>query len=127
MSRNLLELKSVADKIIECALRVSDVLGVGFIDKVYERAFLYELEKNRIQTEVQYPMNVYYEGIIVGDFIADVLVQNCILVEIEVVDSLTDFHKQKCLNYLKASELQLCLLLNFGSYELEIETIMLNY
>ncbi|GAB4225635.1 MAG: hypothetical protein Kow0049_03650 [Stanieria sp.] len=72
-------------------------------------------------------MNVYYEGIIVGDFVADILVQNCILVEIEAIPTLTDNHKQKCLNYLKASELELCLLINFGNYELQVETIMLNY
>lgn len=127
MSRNPLDLKNITDKIIKCALKVSEVLGAGFVDKVYERALLYELEKNRFQTEVQYPMNVYYEGIIVGDFVADLIVQNCILVEIEAVPTLTDNHKQKCLNYLKASELELCLLINFGSYELQVETIMLNY
>jgi GxxExxY protein len=114
MSINHLELKNITDKIIECALKVSGVLGGGFVDKVYERALLYELEKNRFQTEVQYPMNVYYEGIIVGDFVADILVQNCILVEIEAIPTLTENHKQKCLNYLKASELELCLLINFG-------------
>ncbi|BAU66260.1 hypothetical protein STA3757_36630 [Stanieria sp. NIES-3757] len=127
MSKNSLYLKNITDKIIECALKVSGVLGAGFVDKVYERALLYELEKNRFQTEVQYPMNVYYEGIIVGDFVADLVVQNCILVEIEAIPTLTDNHKQKCLNYLKASELELCLLINFGSYELQVETIMLNY
>ncbi len=127
MSMNPLELKNIADKIIECALKVSGVLGVGFIDKVYERALLYELEKKRFQIEVQYPMNVYYEGIIVGDFVADLVVQNCILVEIEAVASLTENHKQKCLNHLKASELELALLINFGGYELQVETIMLNY
>ncbi|AFZ36771.1 hypothetical protein Sta7437_3264 [Stanieria cyanosphaera PCC 7437] len=127
MSRNPLELKNIADKIIEGALKVSGILGAGFVDKVYERALLYELEKKRLQIEVQYPMNVYYEGIIVGDFVADILVQNCILVEIEAVASLTEHHKQKCLNYLKASELELCLLINFGSYELQVETIMLSF
>jgi GxxExxY protein len=124
MSRNPLELQNITDKIVECALKVSDVLGAGFIDRVYERALLYELEKIRLKTEAQYPMNVYYEGIIVGEFVADILVQDCILLEIEAVAALTESHKQKCLNYLKASELDFCLLLNFGSYKLEIETIM---
>lgn len=126
MTRNPLELKPIADQIIDCALKVNGVLGFGFSKEVYERALLYELEQARLRTEPKYPMNVYYEGIIVGEFFADFVVQNCILVEIEAVLSLEESHKTKCLNYLKASELDLCLLINFGTSQLQVETLVLN-
>ena len=113
-------LNNIVKRIVESAEKVLEVLGCGFEDKVYERALIYELNKQGLSLEVQYPINVYYEGIIVGDFYADLLVDELILVEVVTVDSLTDKEKRKCLNYLKGSELGICLLLNFGVSELEV-------
>lgn len=113
-------LNNIIDRIIECAENVIEVLGYGFEDKVYERALIYELSKQGITIETQYPINVYYERIIVGDFYADILVEELILVNIVAVDSLTEKEKKKCLNCLKASELGVGLVINFGANELEI-------
>ncbi|MDJ0687160.1 MAG: GxxExxY protein [Xenococcaceae cyanobacterium MO_188.B32] len=113
-------LNNIIDYIIECAYTVIQVLDCGFEDKVYERALIYELSKKGLNVEPQYPINVYYEGIIVGDFYADILVAEKIIVEVVAVDELTEKHKKKCLNHLKASELEECLLVNFGVPELEI-------
>ena len=113
-------LNNIIDRIIESAEIVVEVLGCGFEDKVYARALIYELSKQELDIEPQYPINVYYEGIIVGDFYADILVEELILVNIVAVDSLTDKEKKKCLNCLKASELGVGLLLNFGVSELEV-------
>lgn len=113
-------LNNIIDRIIECAETVLEVLGCGFEDKVYERALIYELSKQGITIETQYPINVYYEGIIVGDFYADILVEELILVDIVAVDILTEKEKKKCLNCLKASELGVGLVLNFGVSELEV-------
>ncbi|MDJ0635157.1 MAG: GxxExxY protein [Xenococcaceae cyanobacterium MO_188.B29] len=125
MSIDKSRLKKIIAQIFECAETVIDVLGCGFEDKVYERALIYELSKNRFNIEPQYPINVYYEGIIVGDFYVDILVEKYILVEVVAVDSLTEQHKKKCVNYLKASELKACLLINFGVPELETRTYAL--
>lgn len=113
-------LNNIIEYIIECAYIVIQVLDCGFEEKVYERALIYELSKKELNIEPQYPINVYYEGIIVGDFYADILVGEDILVEVVAVDSLTEQQKKKCLNYLKASKLEVCLLINFGVSELEI-------
>ena len=120
MNKDQSKIHNITDQIIECALAVIKVLGCGFEDKVYERALIYELTKEGFNIEPQYPINVYYEGIIVGDFLADILVEESILVEVIAVDSLTEKDKKQCLNYLKASELEQCLLINFGVSELEI-------
>ena len=113
-------LNNIIDYIIECAYIVIQTLECGFEDRVYERALIYELSKKGLNIEPQYPINVYYEGIIVGDFYADILVADKIIVEVVAVDELTEKHKKKCLNHLKASELEICLLINFGVPELEI-------
>ena len=120
MSIDQSRLSNIIEYIIECADRVIQVLGCGFDDKVYERALIYELSKKGLNVEPQYPINVYYEGIIVGDFYADILVGEKILVEVVAVDSLTEKQKKRCLNHLKASELEVCLLINFGVPELEV-------
>ena len=120
MKKDQSKIKNITDQVIECALTIVKVLGCNFEDKVYERALIYELTKEGFNIEPQYPINVYYEGIIVGDFLADILVEESILIDITVVDHLTDKHKRKCINYLRSSQLEQCLLINFGVPELEI-------
>jgi GxxExxY protein len=117
-------IERITDKIIACAFEVNKILGYGFNDKVYERALIYELSRQGLSFESQYPLNVYYKGIIVGEFFTDILVENLILVEVEAIETLTDNNENKCLNYLKSSEFNVCLLLNFGKLELEIKHII---
>lgn len=120
MSIDKVVIYKIINKIIECASTVIEVLGCGFEEKVYQRALAYELGKRGLNLEIQYPINVYYEGVIVGDFYIDILVEESILVTIVSIDSLTEQHKKKCLNYLKASQLEVCLLINFGVPKLEV-------
>ena len=116
--------EQITEKIIGCAYTVANTLGSGFLEKVYENALAHELRKGGIDAKQQSGMNVYYDGIIVGEYVADLLVGNDILVELKAVKALDNIHMAQCLNYLKATGLQVCLLINFGSPRIEIKRIM---
>ncbi|MBT0651648.1 GxxExxY protein [Geomobilimonas luticola] len=113
----------LTEKIIGCAYSVANTLGSGFLEKVYENALAHELRKRGINTKQQAGMNVYYDGIIVGEYVADLLVEN-VLVELKAVKSLDNIHMAQCMNYLKATGLQVCLLINFGSPRIEIKRVI---
>ena len=116
----------LTEKIISCAFKVSNTLGSGFLEKVYENALAHELRKADLHVEQQYPKQVFYDGVIVGDYIADLLVENQVIVEIKTVETLTDVHMAQCLNYLKATNLHICLLLNFHRPKVQIKRIVHN-
>lgn len=115
----------LTERIIGCALTVLHVLGTGFLEKVYERALTHELGKAGLAVSQQHLMTVRYDGVVVGEYAVDLLVEQTVLVELKVVRTLDDIHQAQCLNYLKASGLHLCLLLNFGRPRLEIKRIAL--
>jgi GxxExxY protein len=115
----------LTEKIIGCALKVSNGLGHGFIEKVYENALAHDLRKAGIAFEKQKPIEVVYDEEVVGDFQADLLVQETVIVELKAVKDLTNDHMTQCLNYLKATGLKTGLLLNFGKEHLEIKRISL--
>lgn len=94
--------------------RVSNVLGPGFLEKVYENALAVEFARAGLKTEQQRRIEVRYQNVLVGDFVADLLVEECVIVEIKAVRALDDIHTAQCVNYLKATGLQVCLLVNFG-------------
>ena len=121
---NLIELDKITEKIIGCTYQVSNELGVGFLEKVYENALFHELTKNGLVVEKQVSLKVKYDGIVVGDYIADFIVEKSILVELKTVSSLDDTHFAQCLNYLKATGLKLCLLLNFGNKRVQVKRII---
>jgi len=100
--------------IIGCFYKVYNTLGFGFLENVYENALLYEIKKNEIHAIQQYPIEVYYENTVVGRYFADILVDNKIVLEIKTADSINKAHEAQLLNYLKATEKQLGLLLYFG-------------
>jgi GxxExxY protein len=112
--------------IIGCAYECANGLGHGFIEKVYANALLTELRLRQIQATSQHPIKVFYKGCMVGEFYADLLVENDVLVEVKAVQKLTNLHLAQCLNYLKASELRLCLLLNFGR-KVEVRRVVNNF
>ena len=112
--------------IICCALTVLHGLGTGFVEKVYENALLHELRKAGLAVLQQHRMLVRYDGIVVGDYAVDLLVEESVLVELKVAKVLNDVHHAQCLNYLKATGLHLCLLFNFGTPRLEIKRIVLD-
>ena len=91
-----------------------NTLGHGFLEKVYENALIIELEKLGISVKNQIPVQVFYDNTIVGDYLADLTVQNCIIVEIKAVKALASEHETQLLNYLKATKFEIGLLLNFG-------------
>ena len=117
-------LNVITRKIIGCAFRVSNQLGPGFLEKVYENALVLEFTSIGLNYEQQVPLKVRYEGIIVGDFTADLLVEDAILVELKAVEVLSKVHFAQCLNYLKATDLKLCLLMNFGTQKVQIKRII---
>jgi GxxExxY protein len=111
-------------RIIGCALVVSSALGVGFLEKVYENTLVHELVKAGLAVEQQHPVTVHHDGVVVGAYTADLLVENAVLVELKAVTASDTVHRAQCINYLKGSGLWLCLLLNFGSPRLEIKRMV---
>lgn len=93
---------------------VYNKLGYGFLEKVYEKALKYELEKVGLQVDRQKPINVYYETELVGEYFADLLVENKIIIELKASESLCEEHEHQLINYLKATDTEVRLLLNFG-------------
>ncbi len=110
--------------IIGCAHQVANTLGSGFLESVYEKALTHELNKAGLVVEAQLRIPVYYDDIIVGNFVADLLVQDEILVELKSAKALESIHFTQCINYLKATRLRLCLLINFAP-TVEIKRITL--
>jgi GxxExxY protein len=108
------ELHSLTERIIGCAFRVSNVLGCGFLEKIYQNALVIELRKSGLRVEVQQSVQVLYEGQIVGEFFTDILVEETVLLELKATAEHNDIFTAQCLNYLKATGKPLCLLINFG-------------
>jgi len=104
----------ITEKIIKCAYDVYNNLGSGFLEKVYENALVVKLNKIGIKAEQQYPISVYFENEIVGDFVADVLVEDKIIIELKAVQELNEIHEAQIINYLKATGIEIGLLINFG-------------
>ena len=118
------EMHKLSDRIIGCAYAVSNGLGAGFLEKVYENALAHELRKAGLRAEQQRPLIVKYDGVVVGEYAADLLVADCILVELKAVKALDDIHLAQCLNYLKATGLSLCLLINFGKPRVDVRRVV---
>ncbi len=116
-------LDQLTEKIIACAFDVSDTLGIGFVEKVYENAFAHRMRKDGLKVAQQYPIKVIYDGVIVGEFIADMLVEDRVLVELKSVSELTPEHLAQALNYLRASGLETCLLINFGKPRIQVRRL----
>jgi GxxExxY protein len=102
---------------------VLNTLGAGFLEKVYENAPAYELRAAGLAVVQQYGIRVHYKDVVVGEYAADLLVEEMLLVELKAVNALAEVHAMQCINYLKASRLRLCLLLNFGKPWLEIKRV----
>ena len=117
-------LNEISGRIIGCAYAVANSLGCGFLEKVYENALAHELRKAGLKTEQQHPVAVRYDGAVVGEYLADLLVEDCVVVELKAVKALDDVHLAQCLNYLKATSLPLCLLLNFGAPKVQIKRVV---
>lgn len=106
--------KTLTAAIISIFYKVYNTLGYGFLEKVYENAMMYEFNKAGIPAKSQSPINVLYEGEIMGEYYADILVDDKVIVEIKAASSLAPDHKAQLLNYLKATDKEVGLLFNFG-------------
>ncbi len=118
------DINKITEKIIGCAFRVSNTLGAGFLEKVYENALVHELRNNGLTVSQQHPITVYYDGTVVGEYFADLLVEGCVLVELKALTKLDESHLAQSLNYLKATGHQFGLLLNFGMPRIEIKRVV---
>lgn len=104
----------ITDLIIKGFYKVYNTLGYGFLEKVYENALVVELETMGLEIRQQHPISVYYESRIVGEYFADLLVNDVVILELKVAEQLRSEHVAQLTNYLKATEKELGLLLNFG-------------
>ena len=118
------EINTLTEQIIGCAFQVSNALGCGFLEKIYENALAIELRKAGMNIEQQHNIKVHYGQDLVGEYTADILVEKTVLLELKAVKALEDIHAAQCLNYLRATGLKICLLMNFGRPKLEIRRII---
>ena len=107
--------QELSNTIIGCAFTVYNTLGRGFLEKVYENALLIELKNKNLDAVNQYPISVYYNEQVVGEYFADIIVENKVILELKSVEKLNDVHSAQLLNYLKATNIKVGYLLNFGS------------
>lgn len=117
--------KDLSYKIVGLAMQVHTELGHGFLEKVYENSLMILFAESRITAQQQLPIRVQFHGQIVGEYIADILVENSVILELKAATKLSDVHKAQTLNYLKATGFRLAILLNFGKHKLEYERLVL--
>jgi GxxExxY protein len=108
-------------RVIGAAMKVHSTLGAGFLESVYQNALIWELRKEGVKAEAQWPISVYYDRQIVGAFTADVLVNDSLIVELKAAQLIAKIHEVQLVNYLVATGLDEGLLLNFGAERLEFK------
>jgi GxxExxY protein len=106
--------KEKTDQILKAYYKVYNQLGYGFLEKVYHNAMLIELRTAGLSIKSQYPVKVYYNGYKVGSYIADIVVDNCIIIENKAMETLREEHEYQLINYLRATDIEVGFLLNFG-------------
>ncbi|MPM00530.1 hypothetical protein SDC9_46756 [bioreactor metagenome] len=113
MTKEILH-ENITSQIIKAFYSVYYELGYGFLEKVYENAMSIEIKRLGLKCENQHPIIVKYQGIEIGNYFADLIVENCVIVELKAIESLTQVHEVQLVNYLKATGTEVGLLLNFG-------------
>jgi GxxExxY protein len=111
--------KDLSYKIVGLAMQLHTELGHGFLEKVYENSLMVLFAENSIQAVQQFPIPVTFHDQVVGDYIADIVVDNSVILELKALDKISEIHKAQTLNYLKATNFRLALLINFGKWKLE--------
>ncbi|MCB0822150.1 MAG: GxxExxY protein [Bacteroidales bacterium] len=106
--------KNITDRIIRAFYNVYNTLGFGFLEKVYENSMLLELTEMGLSVQKQYPIDVYYREKLVGSYFADLLVEEKVIVELKAAEVICEEHEFQLINYLKATDIEIGLLLNFG-------------
>ena len=118
------EVNSITERIINSAYKVINSLGPGFLEKVYEKALMIELHKNNLNAENQKPIKIFYDNQVIGEYFADILVENVVILELKVVKSIDPIHIAQTVNYLKACKMRYGLILNFVRSTLEIKRVI---
>ena len=116
-----MEERKLTEKIIGCAYRVYNQMGFGFLESVYEKCMLIELNKAGLDADSQKPIKVYYDNDIVGDFVADIIVNDTIILELKSVRRVIKAHEVQLVNYLVATRKPVGLLLNFGETKVNVK------
>ena len=119
----MIELNLLSNRAIGCAITVAKKLRPGYLEKVYENALFHELSKHNFIVEKQVHLDVFYDGIVVGQFIADIVINGSLILELKAVSGITNEHLAQGLNYLTTTGTRLCLILNFGSPRLGIKRV----
>ena len=130
-AENMKKLRSefdiLTEQIIGGAYAVSNSLGIGFLEKVYENAMVVELKRRGLRIDQQNTYKVKYKDVVVGNYVADMIINGLIVVEIKAVNELDKSHVAQCVNYLKASNLKLAILLNFGQSKVQVKRVALGF
>ena len=117
-------LDEITEEIIGCCYTISNTLGAGFLEKCYENALAHELHKRGRIVHQQRGIVVRYDGIVIGEYIADMLVDESVLIEIKTAKALDSSYSAQCLNYLRATGLKVGLLVNFGQPRVEVKRVV---
>jgi GxxExxY protein len=115
--------EELTGKILEACFEVSNELGAGFLESVYEKALLVALRQQGIEARAQVPMNVVFRDQVVGEFFADIVVEDKVVLELKAVKALTPEHQAQLINYLNATGMEVGLLINFGRPKLECKRL----
>jgi GxxExxY protein len=118
------ELDQITQGIIGCAFKVGSVLGQGFAEKVYENALAHEIRRSGLAVQQQVPLTAWYDDMVVGEYVADMVVEGDVLVELKACAEIADGHVAQCLNYLKITGFRVCLLLNFGAPRVQVKRVV---
>jgi GxxExxY protein len=117
-------LDEITEQVIGRAYAVGNTLGPGFLEKVYENALAHEVRNAGYAVQQQWAIQVHYEEVVVGEYVADILVEGSVLLELKAMKGLDDIHAAQCLNYLKATGLQVCLLINVGGRRVQVKRLV---
>jgi GxxExxY protein len=124
MDIETLKLSALTGIVLESAFRVSNALGSGFLEKVYENSLVIELRERGLAVMQQAAVDVLYRDRVVGQYVADLIVESSVVIEVKAVSTLQPMHESQCINYLKATRLNVCMLLNFGRPRVEYRRIV---
>ena len=113
--------QDLTGKIIECAYRVHNTLGFGFLESIYKKGMVIELTESKLRVEEEKPLKVHYANQVVGDFYVDLLVEDEIIIELKSVENLAKAHEVQLVNYLTALRKDVGLLINFGPQGVEVK------
>ena len=116
-----MEYEELTEKIIGCAYRVYNKMGFGFLESVYEKCLMIELKRAGLSAESQVPINVKYDGEVVGEFVADILVEGVVILELKSVKRIVRAHEIQVVNYLAATHKEIGLILNFSEEKVEVK------